>query len=230
MAPVSDPMERVRLTWRRRVIAEYRSAALTAEMLHGLIAAGLSPDTISTCHRIVSDEMAHAELSRAALLAAGGDDAEIAMNRDSLQLSHAPGQPWELRLLAAAADLFCCGETVAVPLFLALRGEPGDGVAEIPAALALERIVRDEAVHRAFGWDLLDELLEVTGAPGADWLRPQVPGFVERILAAYAADDDTCTPEERRFGLMPPRRYEEITRRCVREVILPRFRARGLVD
>lgn len=228
MAPLSAPIDRVRETWRRRVIAEYRSAALTAEMLHGIITLGLSPDTIATCHRIVSDELEHAELSRSVLLAAGGQDSAIAMSRESLSIPHAPGQPLELRLLAATADLFCCGETVALPLFLALRGDEQDGVVEPTAVLALERIVRDEAVHRAFGWELLDELLERCGEPGAAWLRPRVPGFVERILAAYQAEDPGCTPVERGWGLMAPRRYAEITRRCVDEVIRPRFAARGL--
>ncbi|MCB9762571.1 MAG: ferritin-like domain-containing protein [Alphaproteobacteria bacterium] len=220
-------MERVRSTWRRRVAAEYRSAAITAELLHWLIALAVSPDTLDRCHRVVADELAHAELSRAVYLAADGDPAAIPIQRGALRLPHAPGQPLELRALAVAADVFCCGETVAVPLFLALRGEDGE-VTQADARAALDRIVRDEATHRAFGWTLLDELLERLGEGGRVWLAPQIPGFVQRICEAYRATEDLCTAEQRAWGLMAPARYSAITEVCVAEVIRPRFAARGL--
>ena len=54
-ATLHDPA-RVQRTWRLRTVAEYTSAARTAELLHWLLAVGASPDTLGVCHRIVGDE------------------------------------------------------------------------------------------------------------------------------------------------------------------------------
>jgi len=221
-----DPMEAVRHVWRRRVMAEYGSAALTAELLHQLLVLGLSPDTLETCHRIVGDEMAHAELSLEVFLAAGGSsDVDIPLDREGLRSHRSLDAPLEFRALATVADAFCCGETVAVPLFRAIR-EP----TEEPAAVAaLDRILRDESIHRAFGWDVLDELLERTGEEGRRWVREHVHSYMERIRRAYrrrGGDEDVCSPTELRWGRMEPRRYGAITEECIARVITPRFEER----
>jgi hypothetical protein len=221
-----EPMESIRKIWRRRVVAEYSSAAVTAELLHQALILGLSPDTLETCHRIVSDEIAHAELSRDVFLAAGGgEDEVIPIARDGLLSGRGPDDPLELQVLATVADVFCCGETVAVPLFRAIR-EP---TVEPVAVAALDRILRDESIHRAFGWDTLDELLELLGEPGHAWVREHAPGYMNRIREAYrnrGGTQDICSPTEVRWGRMEPRRYSEITAVCIAEVITPRFESR----
>lgn len=222
----NEPMEGVRKVWRRRVVAEYSSAAVTAELLHQVIVLGLSPDTLETCHRIVSDEIAHAELSREVVLAAGGsEDDVIPIAREGLLSGRGSGDPLELQVLATVTDVFCCGETVAVPLFRAIR-EP---TSEPVAVAALDRILRDESIHRAFGWDTLDELLELLGETGRSWVRERAPGYMNRIRQAYrnrGGAEDICTPTEVRWGRMEPRRYSEITETCIAEVITPRFESR----
>ena len=217
-------MEHIQKTWALRTVVEYRSACLSAELLHWLLVIAVSPDTLEVCRRIVGDEVVHADLSREAYLAAGGDMAALPLTRDQLFLHIEPGAPLELRALAVAARIFCCGETVAVPLFLALREE----VSEPSAVAALDRIVRDEATHRAFGWQLLDELLERLGDPGRAWLIERTPRYVEEIAAAYEAYGTATVPDGPAWGLMPPARYGEIVRECVDEVIVPRFRKRGV--
>jgi hypothetical protein len=218
-------MQAVRRTWAARTLAEYRSSAITAELLHWLITVAVSPDTLDTCHRIVSDELAHADLSREAFLAAGGDASALPLPRESLFLRHAPDEVLELRCLAVAADVYCCGETVAVPLFIAL----GEKATEPTAVAALERILRDEAVHKAFGWQLLDELLERLGEPGRAWLAPRIPGYIQRIDKTYTAYGTDITPHGAAWGLMPPARFTEVARSCIAEVIRPRFEKRGLL-
>ena len=185
----------------------------------------MSPDTLETCHRIVGDEMAHAELSRDVFLAAGGDEAEIPIARDSLWSRRETDAPLEMQALATVADVFCCGETVAVPLFRAIR-EPTE---EPVALIALDRILRDESVHRAFGWDTLDEILEILGEPARDLVRSRVSTYIERLRTAYVYREkpsSPCTEEELRWGRMAPERYGEITQQCIAEVILPRFEKR----
>lgn len=216
-------MKHIQKVWAARTLAEYRSACLTAELQHWLLVIAVSPDTVEVCHRIVSDEIAHAELSRDAFLAAGGDPAALPLPRSMLSLPQDPGAELEYRALSVAADVFCCGETVAVPLFLALR----EGVTAPEATTALDRIVRDEAVHRAFGWMLLDELLERL-PDGVAWLQERAPGYVERIHDAYQSYVDTTVDQGPEWGLMPPSRYGDITRECIAEVIRPRFAKRGV--
>ena len=63
---------RARDEWERRIEAEYRSAAITQNLVLWLIQMGASPDLVHDGLRIVTDEMAHAELSHAVFVAAGG--------------------------------------------------------------------------------------------------------------------------------------------------------------
>ena len=97
------------------------------------------------------------------------------------------------------------------------------------ALAALDRILRDESIHRAFGWDTLDELLEILGEPAIHLVRQRIPDYVERLRDAYSwpeTSPSSCTDEELRWGRMEPHRYQEITERCIADVILPRFESR----
>lgn len=219
--PASD---RVRRVWRQRAGVEYRSAALTAEVLHRLIMLGVSPDTLAVGHRIVADELAHAELSWDAYVAAGGDGPPVDLDPTSLRMLIPDGASLPEAVLTTIGHVFCCGETVAVPLFRAMRD-----VATAPAAVtALDRILADEAVHRAFGWDTLDELIAQLGDGAADAVRRQVPGWIDGLRRAYPEGDPRIEADELAWGLIASSDYGVIRERCVQEVILPWFRRRGL--
>lgn len=219
--PASD---RVRREWANRVEAEYRSSALTAQLLHRLIMLGVSPDTLATAQRIVSDELAHAEISREVLLAAGGTGAQIRVNRRTLELPDLAGASLEQTTLRLCGRLFCCGETVAVPLFRALR----EHATVEPAAAALDRILADEAVHRAFGWDLLDELIEIGGEPVRAAAQQWVGGWVDSLRRGYPEGSDACDPADRAWGLMSVHAYARIREACIQDTILPWFARRGV--
>lgn len=217
-------MKRIQHCWAGQVEAEYRSAAITAQLLHWLIAVGVAPDTLTLCHRIVADELAHAQLARETLLAAGGSDTLIPIQQATLFMPLDLDKPVILQALGVVAEVFCCGETVAVPLFDAMRRE-----ATVPEAVAtFDRIRIDEAVHRAFGWRVLDELLSMTGSAGSMWLSAQAPAMVERMIANYTSEDATDSAEARSWGVMPLREYTRIAHVCADEVIRPRFAKRGV--
>ena len=110
----------VQRTWADRVRAEYHSAAITAELLNWLIQTGPSPDTIERCHRIVQEEFNHAALSRKVYLATGGSEDKIHIPFQELAYQKEKQAPAPLRALSMCTRVFCCGETVAVPLFKAL--------------------------------------------------------------------------------------------------------------
>jgi hypothetical protein len=222
---VSPPAtDRVRGEWANRVRAEYTSAAITQHLTLWLIQMGASPDLVRDGLRIVDDEMDHAELSHAVLEAAGGAlDGPIP--RESLGLRRNPGRPLEWDVLWTGVRVFCLGETVAVPLFSALRGP----CTQSQARDALDRILVDEVRHRDFGWTLLAWMLE-QHAGAQDQVQSWLPGMFAEQRAQYAAPgpEDPVSDSERAWGLMPPSEYAAVLARTVERDYVPRFGALGV--
>jgi hypothetical protein len=80
-------------------------------------------------------------------------------------------------------DVYCIGETIAVPLFAALRE-----ACTVPIARrTLDRVLLDEVRHRDFGWLLLDHLLERddSGAMRA-LVDADLPRAFARVRQEYA--------------------------------------------
>lgn len=227
MPDASVATERVREEWRARIAAEYTSAAITQQLVLWLIQAGAPPDLLEAGLAIVADELAHSRLSHEVYVAAGGT-LPPAIDRDQLGLARTSKQ-LEHDILRAAVRVFCLGETVAVPLFSHLRAECTEPVARA----ALDRILRDEVRHRDFGWDLLDWLSTVIDAPAL--VQPELPTMMRELEASYGADnpvvaedDGDMTPEERAWGLAPPRDYAAILAETLVKDYRPRFAARAI--
>ena len=231
-APISDDeipaSNAVREEWARRVEAEYRSAAITQHLTLWLIQMAASPDLIHDGLRIVADELAHAELSFGAFAAAGGE-AVAPIARESLALAMRPGEPLEAAVTRYGVEVFCLGETVAVPLFKVLRE-----ACSVPAArTALDRVLRDEVRHRDFGWTLLEYLLEQPcEALVRELVDKELPGMFARIRRSYAPVGGEAIQEipdaDRAWGLMPIARYGEILERTVERDYKPRFERLGI--
>ena len=219
--------EAVQREWLRRVEAEYRSAAVTQEVTLWLIRIGASPDLIHAGLRIVRDELAHARLSHRTYRAAGGKETPV-LARESLGIPRDDREPLELSVARAGVEVFCLGETVAVPLFKVLR----EGCTVPSARRTLDRVLRDEVRHRDFGWELLGQLLEM---PCAEAVRSlvarELPAMFRRVLRNYgspaAARMREIPPADRAWGLMPNARYGEILERTVGRDYVPRFREHG---
>ena len=219
-----DSTTRIVVEWQRRVAAEYRSAALTAQAVHWMIQVGVSHELVHTGLRVVRDELDHAELSTDAMRSYGGDTSP-ALAVDALALPPRAEGP-----LASLVDTllrnFCVGETLAVPLFQAMW----QGVTDEVARAVVQRVLRDEAVHRQLGWDLLDELIELD--PGVvRFATGRVDDHLASAEASYAAspDDAELGPAERAAGLLAGSEYHRISWDTVRQDIAPRFDARGVV-
>jgi hypothetical protein len=226
--PLIRASEAVRREWGRRVEAEYRSASIAQHLTLWLIQMGASPDLIDAGLRIVKDELAHARMSHRTYAAAGGR-AMSAIARETLGLQSDPRQPLELAVARAGVEIFCLGETVAVPLFKVLRDQ-----CEIPVARrALDRILRDEVRHRDFGWTLLDYLLSL---PCEGEVRALIDRDLCRMLATVrrsympegGSERKAIPAADRAWGLMPIARYGEILERTVQRDYVPRFRAHGI--
>jgi hypothetical protein len=218
----------VRDEWARRVEAEYRSAAITQHLTLWLIQIGASPDLIHDGLRIVTDELAHAELSHATFLAAGGSGMQP-IARDSLQLRVRRDEPLESAVARYGVEIFCLGETVAVPLFRVLREE-----CTVPAArTALDRVLKDEVRHRDFGWTLLEHLLDLGAASLVrEVLAAELPAMFARLRRNYAPvggeQKHDIPADDRAWGLMPIARYGEIVERTLERDYRPRFERLGI--
>jgi hypothetical protein len=212
--------ERVRVEWSRRIEAEYRSAAVTQHLTLWLIQLGASPDLIEAGLRITRDELAHARLSHKVAVAAGA--VAITIDRAQLQLEVSGDQ--ERDLLRACVGIYCLGETVAVPLFAALRA----GCTVPVARRALDRVLRDEVRHRDFGWSLLGWLLQQDPAR-RELVQRELPSLLADAHANYApVEEPPLSGAERAWGLMAAKKYREILLRTVEKDYRPRFAKLGL--
>lgn len=214
--------------WLRRVEAEYRSAAITQHLTLWLLQIGASPDLVREGLRIVKDEMVHAELSHRTFVAAGGEGAPKIV-RESLELLRRPGDPLEHDVTRVGVDVFCLGETVAVPLFKELR----ERCTVTTARRALDRVLRDEVRHREFGWMLLGWLLELPIAPALRTLiSRELPGFFHRVRGVYAGSvvrpRTTIDDGDRAWGLMAPSQYAATVSRTLVRDWVPRFAKLGI--
>jgi len=207
------------------VAAEYTSAAITARVLHLGIVCGLDRDLLATARRIVGDELDHAALSDEARIALGDEDVPLGLDIARLQPAPHPDGPLA-DLLEHLLGSFCLGETLAVPLFAAMRS----GATHPAVQPMLTRVLRDEAVHRAFGWEALDAVLALDPAGVRARAAERLPALCAGYRAAYRdlPPDPPLTPEERACGLLPHADYRRIFDQTMDAGIRPRFRDRGI--
>lgn len=212
------PNAEIREEWGRRIEAEYRSAAHAHVVTGWLIEVGAPPELVCDGLRIVADELLHAEMSAEVYAAAGGV-ARPQLDRATLVLARV--EPIEPALFRAILELFCLGETVAVPLFRQMLAGASEGVAR----RALRQIVADEARHRRFGWDVWGwanqgSLRATAHAVAATAL----PEMLARVRAAYGEGiGESIDPVSRAWGLLPAREYGRILRQVERDWWIPRF-------
>ncbi len=222
---MSAASPRVLREWRNRVVAEYRSAARTAALLHRMVLAGFPRDVLATAGRIVQDELDHADLCHVVVENLGGGDEPAVLDVGAL-LGPSEGDG----LLAAVVDTvvrdFCLGETLAVPLFRAMW----EGATVPVVREALTRILRDEAVHRAFGWRALDVLLELDAEGTRARAEALLPKWIEQYRAAYAdrRDAPLLQAEERSAGLIDLHEYADLFETALEVDIRRRLRSRGI--
>jgi hypothetical protein len=216
---------RAHAEWRARVRAEYVSAAITAQTVHWMIVCGLPDDLLRVGLRVVADELDHARLSHDVVRAIGGGDLPEPISLEGL-VAPTSHRGLGASLIDAVLGSFCIGETLAVPLFSAMRAR----TTQPQARAALDRILRDEAVHRAFGWDALDALLALD-EPG---LRERADEVLPAMIRARQARwteltaHPPLTDDERDAGLLSAAEFSAIADRALLDDALPRFARRQI--
>lgn len=217
----------VRGEWLRRVEAEYRSSVITQTLTLWMTQAAVSPDLIAEGLRIAQDELDHAELSMAVYQAAGGVEMPR-IDRRSLTFNPTAGAELEDDIVLVALEVFCLGETVAVPLFRSLR----DRCEEPIARTALDRILVDEVRHRDFGWALMTWMLEQS-PDRLSLVRRRLPSAFASIRRSYAPAFSAEIPsalslEAIRWGLMDPPEYAACLDRTFERDWQPRLSRLGI--
>jgi hypothetical protein len=217
--------QRLLAEWGNRVRAEYTSAALAAQVVHGCIRCGLPEELVDTGLRIVRDELDHARLSHGCRVALGGDDAPLALEPDALASPATAAGPL-LDLADSVVRNFCLGETFAVPLFQAMRR----GTTHPAARAVLDRVLQDEVVHRGFGWDTLDALLERDPEAVRARVQARLPASLRDFHRGYgqAVAGPPLTEAERAGGMIDAPEYRAIHDRTLAEQIGPWLARRGI--
>lgn len=213
-------------TWFRQARTEYSAAALTAQLLHWMIVLGFSPDTLARGARVVADEVAHARLSHELYTRCGGTR-EVPLDERLLRHSDDPDADMLWRTVSAVGGL-AVEESVALPVF-ALRKR---NATEPRFAEVIGQILRDEGVHRAFAWDVLDELAESVGVDDLRaWMRPRIAWWLRvYLLRAPRPHEPVYDARQLGRGLIDRREHWAVMRACVEEDVIPRFRKRGLLE
>jgi hypothetical protein len=220
---MAEVPEAVRGEWRRRVIAEYGSAAVTHSLLGWLLRLGASPTLLHEATRIVDDELVHAEMAYAVLSEAGGGAVELG---GALGVEPEPGLSLLGNTCAIGTRVFCLGETVAVRLFKRLR----EGATVAVAREALDRVLTDEVRHREFGWLTLEWLSQQPSWPELKRLiEGRLPGWLAQLERSYGAETEASFDQAcRAWGLMPHAEYRAALLETIERDYRPRFAEYGI--
>ena len=223
--------------WSRRVIVEFHSAQITAQMHLLLKGVPCSQRLLNLCERVISDELRHSKDCLENLQHWG---VEVPIVVEQIQLAQ------ELpRLQSPLKTLLCnfvIGETAAVRLF----GHMLINASEPHAIRVLRAIVRDEKVHSAFAWQVLDELLEKeevdvsSFVPNGEFEHPfrNVRECIQMNLSTWVLQmyrriemghhQSALSDLAISYGLIDGQVYQEIWTQCFIDEIGPKLRERGL--
>ena len=213
-------MNRIQEFWLEQTISEYNSSARTVNLAHWMQHIAMSPDLIRNAISIADDEMVHAQLCYTAAMDAGYASA-LPQDQFSLSLEEV-SDDLRYSFLNVLVESYCFGETVAVPLFSAMRKE----TQEESALAVYDRVLEDEPRHAAFGWLALawcDEQWSET----RDWLAIIVPSALLAMKDAYVTDEIFNPPlseEEHHWGMMDPSQYNEILFKTAKKTFSDRLR------
>ena len=213
-------MTRIQNFWLSQTSAEYNSSARTIHLVHWMQQIAMSPDLIRDAIRIADDEMVHSQLCYAVAAEAG---CTSGLNYDELSLSLTERfEDLRKSFLYVLVESYCFGETVAVPLFSAMR----KGTQQPLALTAYNRVLEDEPRHAAFGWLSLawcDEMWPETRS----WLAEIVPDALSSMRTAYGVTDEYTPPldeEELVWGMMPKERYREVLEKTIKGTFTERLK------
>lgn len=171
----------------------------------------ISPDLIRQAIRVSDDEMVHAQMCYEIAVMLGCSES-LPLDKMQLVLDQEHENLTKSMLLVLVQS-YCFGETVAVPLFSAMRKSSSEGA----VMKVFDRILDDEPRHAKFGWLTLawchENIPEIK-----QWLPEIVPVALDRMRRAYGGHppfDPAPSQQELDWGLFPRERYGEILEKTI---------------
>jgi len=221
------PRDPVQLCWFRQSRTEYMAASLTSELCHWLIQLGVRPDLLVRGTKVVADEVRHSAMCHELYLHAGGQPRQVPLDRRSLRHADDPDADIADRAITAAGEL-AVEESIALPVFKTRLRNATDPLARE----VVEIILKDEATHRGFAWDLLEELVRVRGVDHVrEWCRPRLAFWLRIYLRARLEDEPVqYSDAQLGMGLIQRGEHWRLMLACVSEVVIPRFQKLGVLE
>jgi hypothetical protein len=229
---VLDPARReaTRRAWAARMVAEYRSMVVFAEMLARFPEVGLPLAVVTAATRLVQDESRHTELCGRVAGALGGHG-DATLDPRGLRLFAPELDPW-LFVARWTLSMLCVGETTSVALLDELRRSATD-----PCVRVVLRIIhRDETLHDRFGWALARCVLPRLDDDQREWLAADLAvalAHYERVDADCLRGGDGALPPAPEvsgpnLGAVPVERFAHAFYRALDGVALPRLETLGV--
>lgn len=149
-----DDVEAARLSWASRIVDEYRSVAVFAELLHLLTDLEAPFSVLCTVHRLIGDELRHTQLTATVVEWLGGS-ADLAIDLSEVSLPPRPaGESAPARAVQIIARELVIVEQESIYALAAYR----DATTEPSIRAVLDLVLLDEVRHAAAGRGILEEL------------------------------------------------------------------------
>lgn len=215
-------------TWRKRMIHEYESASVFAQIVPQLMEAGATVDFSTTALRCAMDELRHATLC-AQVIEFLGDDPKTEVEIDLAPVPH--HDDCSPRIGALRNLLFA---SLTETISMGLLTEERERVEEPYIARVLRRLASDESLHARVGWTYLAALHEDLSDEELQALRDYMPvalGHLEAELLHAMPLGSGIHPPQHIFddlfalGFSEGSRARKLMYQAIDEVVLSRLDA-----
>jgi hypothetical protein len=215
-----------RRAWTGAAFQEHRTAVACALMLRSLLEVRAPLDLVAMGSRFPLDEIVHVELCARLAMELGGGT-ELRHDPDRLVRDVDARHPPLLRAAELATRFFCVGEAVSIPLLRALWKTAKH---PLPRAV-LGRIVKDEAAHGAFGFAVLDWVLQHLDDEGRSHLGSQADIVIRALRRQWHMQQSLAPlgePDPFALTWMRTPAYLELANRSMRSNVIEPLELRGI--
>ncbi len=225
-----DPraVARARAFWSDRMVNEYTSTTVFAQLASQLVEANATLDASAVALRMAHDELVHAEACARVVVAMGGVGRRVRDTGVAVIARH-PGCSPEERALRNVIFTTCLSEMNAVAYFVAALDRMKD-----PYLRDVTRqLLADEVLHGSFGFAYLEAwtpFLDAspTARASVSAYLPFAFAVVEAELGQGAQVESALSADDLALGVVPPGLSAEVFRATMTEAVIPGLERFGL--
>lgn len=225
--------EAAAMFWSSRAWSEYAAVPAMSQTMLALIRTNAPMDAMAVVSRIQTDEVVHTEMSRDVAEAFGGYTDEIPewIACDPIGLGDANAVP----LPFWTVGIGCISETVSLALLQARLRRTHHPVLK----RVLRRVLKDEATHVRFGWELAEKIVPKLDETYRRRLAEHAKnafGSAGKFFGTFGLPADIRREEreiravtaELGYGACPADEADHVIVSTIAETIAPRLAALGL--